>query len=239
MRGLRVFADEAGWIGAVLDEFDAVVRASLGEDRGIELLLGGGSTPEPLYRALAALPLRGPRVRIWLEDERAVPPESGDRNGRLLDRCFSPCAWDPVPELRLWPEGEATSAVARFAAELEASLGNPPSFDLALLGVGGDGHTAGLFPGDPPSEEAFAVRSWGGPLALATFAPAEPRVRMSLSPAALAGARRLLFLTRGPAKAAVLERLSGASGDSLVVKRLADLALASGHSVEYLHCEVG
>jgi 6-phosphogluconolactonase len=213
--------------------------------RTLEVVLGGGSTPGPVYRALASLPLRDLRVRLWPGDERVVMATDAARNGLLIHRCFEGAAWRPAPELRPWPEEAGDPASARYALELSGALGARPVFDLALLGIGGDGHTAGLFPGDSASEEALASVALAGngqagngqaspPLALATLAPTEPRLRMTLAPAVLGGAARLVFLSRGRAKEAVLAELLGPRGAGMVARRVAALA---ADEAEILHCE--
>jgi len=205
---MRVFSfdDEASWIEAASGELvQAAARARL-EGRGdLQLCLAGGATPAALYAALArpgpaASALRGLSVELWLGDERAVPPEDPERNGAMAARAFSGAAWDPEPLLRPWPAGPAAEAAAAYAALLLERLGPRPAFDLAFLGLGADGHTASLFPGQAILGEESA-------LAAASLAPSPPRERMSLTYPALLGSRRIRFLARGAAKAAVVAAL--------------------------------
>lgn len=196
------FRTEAEWIEACLHAFREAARAA--REAGIlRLCLAGGRTPEPVYRALASVPLRNLRVELWLGDERQVDGGSPDRNGGLILRSFRDCLWDPVPDFLLWPEDPAAEACGAMEARL-AGL-DEPFFDLSLLGVGQDGHTAGIFPGGPEAEEATR-------LAVPSRAPAEPRTRMTLSPRALASTRKLLYLLRGPAKLGLAERLAAGPG---------------------------
>ena len=211
--------DEGSWIaaaasllGEALDEAKAAGRGSL------ELCLAGGSTPSPIYRAFAALPLRGDRIGLWLGDERDVAASHPSRNDAMVAAAFATCAWEPAPRLHAWAartEGADSplaagidpwleEACAAYASELAEAMGAEPAFDLVFLGLGEDGHAASLFPGQGILAER--VR-----LAAPSLAPVEPWRRMSLTYPAFARARRLAVLVRGPGKAAVVARL--AAGD--------------------------
>lgn len=206
------FSSEGAWIEAAIGELRDSASLARSEGRAaLSLCLAGGLTPEPVYRAMAALPLDGPAVELWLGDERIVPADDPARNGVMAARAFSACAWDPSPRLRLWPdaatEAAALSASDRYEAELRASLGSRPCFDLAFLGLGADGHTASLFPGsallldDPHADEAPRLS------ALAR-SPIAPFGRMTLTLDALRRARRRIFLVKGRDKLAALRRLA-------------------------------
>lgn len=198
------FRNEGEWIEAVRRAFrEAADAARARGSPSLRLCLAGGRTPEPAYRALARTPLRDLRVELWLGDEREVDPASPDRNGGLVLRAFRDCAWVPAPSFLLWPAGSA----AKACVAVEARLGGleEPYFDLSLLGVGEDGHTAGIFPGGPEAEEPER-------LAVPSRAPSEPRSRMTLTPRALASTRELRYLLRGPAKLGLADRLASGPG---------------------------
>ncbi len=204
------FADSASWIGAAIGELREAARLARSSGRGrLALCLSGGTTPEPVYRALAAQRLSGLDAELWLGDERAVSSADPARNGGLVGRAFEDCAWDPYPRVKAWPEAEtedaAEEAAEAYEAELAASLGAKPAFDLCFLGLGADGHTASLFPW---KGTGGAARPAPLGLAAVAFSPIAPKLRMTLSFEALSGARRRVFLVRGPDKLGSVGRLA-------------------------------
>jgi 6-phosphogluconolactonase len=238
---------EAAWIGAVARDLEAAQGRAAAEGRGAEILLSGGSTPEPVYRALAALPLRGPRIRLWLGDERLVPAEDPARNAGLIERCFSRVAWEGGAEFVSWPAGTQEETLGGFSALLTTALGDSPTFDLALLGIGDDGHTAGLFPGDPGSAAALSPEPLGtiasippaAAPAFATLAPKEPRQRVSLGLEALAHSQLLRFLSRGAGKARILALVVSEGGRAYPARLVADRAAELGADLAFYHLDSG
>ena len=205
---LRRFGNEAEWIAAAVDELHTAAAAAQAEGRNsLSLCLAGGLTPEVVYRAMAALPLAGLAVDLWLGDERVVPAGDAARNALMAARAFADYAWDPPPRLRSWPdtatEADAPVAATRYETELRAALGSAPSFDLALLGLGADGHSASLFPATAPE----LARGIGGRLTAVTISPLPPHTRMTLTQAAFARARRTVFLVKGADKLPALRKL--------------------------------
>lgn len=204
------FADAASWIGAALGELREAARlARASGRRSLALCLAGGTTPEPVYRALAAARLEGLDAELWIGDERAVPSADPARNGAMIATAFEDCAWDPYPRIKQWPEAateaEAEEAACGYEAEIEAALGSPPAFDLALLGLGADGHTASLFPSRGGGRAASPSPRG---LAAVAFSPTGPSLRMTLTFAALARSTRRAFIVRGPDKLGVVGRLA-------------------------------
>lgn len=160
---------------------------------GAGIALSGGSTPRRAYELAAALEPDWGGATVWLADERCVVPGDQLANATLvaetiLDRVAVPPRFHPVAT-HVGPEG----AAARYDALLRRE--DLPA--LVLLGVGGDGHTASLFPGSPALDEreALAVAAEPG------MEPFVPRVTLTLP--TIAAAAQVVFLVTGLAKAEV------------------------------------
>ena len=180
--------------------------------------LAGGSTPEMLYGLLAAPPFREAvewkNVHFFFGDERAVPPEDADSNYRMANATlFSPLALPASNIHRLRAEALDLDAAARaYEAELRnhfalSDAASAPRFDLILLGMGPDGHTASLFPHKPALQEKtrLVVASEPG---LKPFVP-----RLTLTFPVLDAAANVLFLVSGADKAATLHRVLNGPAD--------------------------
>jgi len=206
------FEDEGAWIGRIVRDFEGAVEAAIGRRQAVfHASLAGGNTPEPAYRALAAAPslaaLSGKiRIHLWVGDEREVPADSPMRNGKMIASVFGEGAafvsavasWRHPPVVHLWPEGDREKACVAYAEEIEKTIGGMPVFDLAILGMGADGHTAGLF----SMADAMAES-----LAIATEAPSQPVSRMTMSAALLRRSRHTMIFVRGLEKTAMLDKV--------------------------------
>ena len=153
------------------------------------LVLAGGATPLKAYRLLAEASADWGAWEVWFGDERCLPPEHPDRNSRaageaLLSRVPIPAGAVHAIPAQLGPEAGAAAYAPGVAAALP--------FDLVLLGVGEDGHTASLFPGRPIAEGALVIP--------VRAAPKPPPERVSLTPLALTRCRRMLVLVTGVGK---------------------------------------
>jgi 6-phosphogluconolactonase len=181
---------------------DAARRAAEARGRFVVALAGGG-TPRAAYERLAgASPMPWAATHVWFGDERCVPPDHADSNYRMAREAL--LARVPVPEQQVTRiEGERAPADAadRYDALLRGDAtahagAAGAAFDLVLLGVGPDGHTASLFPGGEALHES---ERW------AVAVPAPERVgphvpRVTLTPPALGRAREVLVLVTGAEK---------------------------------------
>lgn len=153
------------------------------------LMLAGGGTPLPIYRALAKESLPWDSLILYFGDERCVPPDHVDSNYRAIMQALFPQGQPPgvrVHRLR----GEAVPAEA--AREYTALL--PQRIDVLLLGMGGDGHTASLFPGSPALSEKER-------LVMPVIGSKPPPQRLTITPPVIQSARRLLVTVEGAGKA--------------------------------------
>ena len=183
----------------------------------VAICLTGGSTPEPLYRLLATNPYRSrmpwERTHWFMGDDRFVPPEDPLSNMGMVRRLFLDSVEAPRANVHGMPtmEGSPEIAAHRYEAELKRFYGRDrldparPLFDVVLMGVGPDGHTASLFPHSPALQEK---ERWVVGVEQAGCEPYVPRVTLTFP--ALASTREMLFLVSGEEKRDMLARvLSG------------------------------
>ncbi len=202
---LRVAADPAALAREVALAMADLIRRAAATYGSSRVVLAGGSTPAGAYRRLAALDLPWERSTWFFGDERAVPPDDPDSNARMARESLFNRVPVPAGAIHMI-DGAAGSRVA--AERYESLLRNLPPrpggflFDLALLGLGEDGHTASLFPDDPVLAETSRR-------ACAVLGPAgrPPRERITLTPACLALAAERWFLVSGEAKREILARM--------------------------------
>ena len=166
--------------------------------RPIQIALSGGSTPKLWFQILAdhyAEQVQWENVEFWWGDERCVPLASSESNaGEALRLLFHkvPAKTHPLPQLV--PEAAASAYERLLEQRLPANPAGIPVFDWILLGIGEDGHTASLFPG-----ESYPWRS----TCLATH-PVSGQVRVSLGMPTLLAAKKLSFLCTGSSKKPIL-----------------------------------
>lgn len=184
------------------------------------LALSGGSTPRALYQRLARrADIDWTAVHVVWGDERCVPPDDPASNYRMTREALLDHVPIPAAHLhRIRGEAAPDAEAARYDAELRALVGDG-ALDLVLLGLGTDGHTASLFPDEPPSSDD---RRWAR---VVSFADARG-TRITLTDVPLTTARRVVFLVAGADKAPVQAAVLGQTGDatSLPAQRIARAA---------------
>jgi 6-phosphogluconolactonase len=189
-----------------------IARISVNDER-VAICLTGGSSPKQLYELLADEPYRSripwDRVHWFIGDERFVPATDSLNNMRMarqafLNRCAPLVNIHPMPTDAENPE----EAARRYEAELKSFYGaadlDParPLFDVVLMGVGPDGHTASLFPGTPAMDEK---ERWVVGVPRAHVEPLVPRVTLTLP--TLGSCREMLFEVAGADKRPILTRV--------------------------------
>jgi 6-phosphogluconolactonase len=194
----HVFRDAQALLQSVLMSVSNLAAEAIAHRGSFHLVLAGGNTPLPLYRRLPELRTDWERWHLYFGDERCLPEGHPDRNSTLVDDAWLARSGIPRSQVRVIPaDMGAEQAAARYAKTVAAA-----DFDLALLGLGEDGHTASLFPG----------KDWGeaqdAPLVLAVHdAPKPPPDRVSLSARRLSAAHHVFFLATGEAKRQALMSL--------------------------------
>lgn len=182
------------------------IKASVAARQRCYLALAGGDTPRACYQALTGASLGGDipwsAVEVFWSDERRVPLDNPASNyamarATLLDQVPIPASQIHPAPVDL-PDAQAAVAYARELEALPRDAADRPRFDLILLGLGEDGHTASLFPGDPAVDEE---RAW----VRAVRAGKPPPERLTFTLPVINAARAVLFLVQGSAKRSALQ----------------------------------
>ena len=184
-----------------------LIRERVARAGACHLVLSGGSTPAGLYRHLARPPYTGriawDRVHLFWGDERCLPPDHPQSNFRLAKEALLDQIQAPAANLHRMPgELGPEDGSEAYHQKLVAFFGEQaavPAFDLVLLGLGPDGHTASLFPGRPLEDPRGRWVMGADP------GETEPRVpRITLTLTAINAARTVLFLVSGAPKAGIV-----------------------------------
>lgn len=209
---LETLPDPAAVAAAGATFVAELARAAVDADGSFHFAVSGGHTPWAMFAELTRQQVPWDSVNIYQVDERVAPPGDPDRNLTHLRRALGPAP------AQVWPmpvnEGDLEAAAAAYADAL------PDRFDLVHLGLGPDGHTASLVPGDAVLEVTDRL--------VALTRPYQDRVRMTLTYPALARAGQLLWLVTGSDKKEPLAKLL--AGDTAIpagrVEAAASLVMA-------------
>ncbi|MCS6787522.1 MAG: 6-phosphogluconolactonase [Thiobacillaceae bacterium] len=184
------------WLKRALAQVQTAAAEAIAARGAFHLVLAGGATPLPLYAALAAQPHDYTRWQLWFGDERCLPADDPQRNSRAVQQAWLDKVLIPPGNVHVIPAERGPQAAAAAYAE---ALRAVDRFDLVLLGLGEDGHTASLFPGQDWGEAEDA------PAVLPVYAaPKPPPERVSLSARRLAQTQQALFLVQGAGKRAAV-----------------------------------
>lgn len=211
---IEVSPDSAALMHAAADGFVTAAAQAIRTTGRFAVALSGGSTPKRLFALLAtnayATRIDWPRVHVFWGDERCVPPADVSSNFRMAREAL--LAHVPVAEQnahRIHGEDEPAVAAAAYEQELRALFRTPAGapqlrpgarFDLILLGMGDNGHTASLFPGLTAVREATR---W----VMAEYVAEVSMWRVTLTPVVINAAAEVAFLVSGREKAAMLQRV--------------------------------
>jgi 6-phosphogluconolactonase len=180
---LRVVEDPAGEVAAMLAEAAGA---------GGHVVLTGGSSPRRAYEQCAERDDDWSSATVWFGDERCVPPAHPDSNFAMADRALLSRLSKPPTVMRMQGELDPDAAAGAYEADVRERLGGDPRWDLLLLGIGPDGHTASLFPNAPALEEQERR---------AVAVPHEDVERVTMTLPMLSAAAKVLYLVLGESKA--------------------------------------
>lgn len=203
-RDIRVLPDARGVSEAARQELLRRAGAAIAEHGRFALALSGGSTPKILYASLTGADLDWPRVHLFFGDERCVDPDDEQSNYRMVREALLSKIEIPAANVhRMHAElCSVDEAALHYQADLRAFFGlkephELPRFDLVLLGLGPDGHTASLFPGTTALDEHER-------LVAAPWIPKFGTHRITLTASVINNAACVLFLVAGEDKAETL-----------------------------------
>lgn len=199
---LQVFETSDEVAAALADAFVDDARSAIELHGAFFVALAGGTTPKNAYRLLAQEPRRSlvdwNHVFVYFGDERCVPPQSDESNFKMATDAFLRdvnLAPDHVHRMR--GEDDALQAARDYAELLIQTMGDLPRFDLVMLGMGTDGHTASLFPGtDPLTDNERLVR--------APYVEKVGSHRITFTPLVINNARHVIIAAEGLPKAPAL-----------------------------------
>ena len=207
---VEIVADRDTLIAQALNVVMTHIAAAIADRDRCTLALAGGSTPQPLYAALAQQDLPWDKIHIFWGDERYVPPSHPDSNEAMarqawLDQVpFPPANIHPMPTLGGDPAGDALAHEQELRDFFQVAPGEFPALDVVLLGMGPDGHTASLF---PHTAALDVVDRW------VTVGDKDGEPRITLTRPFLNQARLVLFLVTGDNKQPALREIFSPTGD--------------------------
>ena len=208
---IRTYPDLESVSHAAAEEFTDIGRAAIADTGRFAVVLAGGSTPRRLYERLAGTSFRGQiawdKVEFFWGDERAVLPEHPDSNYRMANDAILKHLNIAKTRIHRMPaqQPDLDTAARDYQAEIASvfdtvSDGDVPCFDLVLLGMGADGHTASLF---PHADALRETERWVVPTRMSQ----SDSLRLTLTPTIINNARNVLFLVAGADKAETLAQV--------------------------------
>lgn len=203
---LRVFDDLESLSRAAAAYFIQVATDAIAARGRFLVALNGGGTPKRLFQLLASEPdeMDWSRAHVFWGDERCVPPDDAESSYALAKELLLDHVPVPAENIhRVRTEQEQTEAATDYARTLQRFASAPlawPRFDLVLLGMGDDGHTASLFPGSPVDVTEPVI-------AVSADYQGRPARRITLTPSVFNSARNVMFLVSGKSKADALKHV--------------------------------
>jgi 6-phosphogluconolactonase len=213
---VEILPDKAALVQRALHQVVDIIYKSVADHGFCTLALAGGSTPKPLYAGLAQQNLPWEKLYIFWGDERYVPVEHPDSNAGMAKQVWLDQVAIPPAQVFVTPtgEGDPTQSAQVYEATVRKTFtqlqglapDEVPQFDLILLGMGDDGHTASLF----PHTAALAVRD-----RLITVGNKDGEPRITFTVPLINHSRRVIFLAAGANKQVALGQVFSPKGDDL------------------------
>jgi len=206
---VEIFSDRAVLIERAYDLVVAALQTAINDRGRATIALAGGSTPKPLYEKLVIADLAWDKLFVFWGDERYVPVTHPDSNAGMAKQAWLDQVAIPPQQIFVTPTAATPLVDAQtYAAQIQAcfglNAGEFPQFDVILLGMGADGHTASLFPHTPALNDREAIVTVG-------CKDNDPRITFTFP--TLFQARSVLFLISGADKQTALSHVFASSGD--------------------------
>ncbi|MDD5261636.1 MAG: 6-phosphogluconolactonase [Methylacidiphilales bacterium] len=206
------FESENSWIEALIKAWQQAGSNALQKRGNFTVSLSGGSSPESFYKALSKIEWPWSSTQLFIGDERWVPADHKDSNYHMIYESFYP----RNVRLERWKTElqKPEDAASDYERRLHKELSHPTRFDLVLLGIGNDGHTASLFPGTKALEE-------NSKLAVANWVPQADAMRLTLTYPLFKLAREIWFVSKGAEKQPWIEKMAQGQGADFPAGRIA------------------
>lgn len=185
----RIFATADQVAEAACEQILNMAKEAISERGCFKLVLAGGTTPEKVYRLLSKAQTDWSKWRIYYGDERCLPSDHADRNSMMATKAL--LAQVPIPAEQIFTIPAELGPEAG-ALQYRQAVSDALPFDVVLLGMGEDGHTASLFPGHVHKQDELTHAVYNS--------PKPPPERVSISAKALSDTRQLIFLITGKSK---------------------------------------
>ncbi len=206
----KAFADAAALAASLADEVASRLEAAITERGSASIAVSGGSTPKRFFETLSSKAIDWSKVTITLVDERFVPKDNPRSNHLLVATHLLREKAAAASFVPLYYEAPTIEDAAVIATEKTAGIGNP--FDVAILGMGGDGHTASFFPHGNHLARALDLSGLRGVLTMEAEGAGEERLTFSF--ASLSDARFLVVHIEGQGKKDVLEQAQAGTDET-------------------------
>lgn len=202
---LNSFADGNALAEALATSVAAHLQAACDARGKAVLAVSGGTTPARFFKALSVKDLPWSKITVTLVDERFVPPSNDRSNQKLVTELLLQNAAAKANFVGLYHASADADAAVQLAATAIAALGQP--FDVTILGMGGDGHTASFFPGGDHLADAISMQQPALVLSMQAEGAGEPRLTLTLP--VIVHSRFVVLHIEGDGKKAVLDKALG------------------------------